>query len=485
MKPRIGLLRLWQETNTYSPRRTGVEQFREHEMLVGLEIVERHRGAGTVLGGFLSSSELECVPVISVGAWPGGLADRATIEWILDRVGIALRDAGRLDGYLLDLHGAMVAECHPDVEADVVRILRSIAPSAPTACVLDLHGIPSVEFTASIEAIVGYETYPHVDMYDRGAEAARLMAEMVNGHELSSTIAKIPLLTSPLAQASDEEPMATLWQSAREASRLVGGKVSLFPGFPYSDVSRAGFSVVGTASRSDEARLKAAVRSLSREVESVAAEFRLSRPGPTDAVAEALAEARFPTILVDIGDNVGAGGAGDGTALLAALLGADVEGAVVTLSDPDGVAAAIAAGIGGHVSTKLGARLDDRHGRPLLIDGMVETITDGHYISRGSYMTGLKFEMGRTALLRVGGVRVVVTERAVPPFHAEQLTSLGVEPGEASVIAAKGAVAWRSAFGDVARHVIEVDTPGVTPLDPLSLPRTTEPSRFMPGDLAP
>ena len=85
--------------------------------------------------------------------------------------------------------------------------------------------------------------------------------------------------------------------------------------------------------------------------------------------------------------------------------------------------------------------------------------------------------MGTTAVVQTDGVMLVVTERAVPPFHAEQLTSVGIEPGEAAVLVVKGAVAWRAAYSAIAGEVIEVDTPGICPLDPGRLDRTTSPMR--------
>lgn len=90
-------------------------------------------------------------------------------------------------------------------------------------------------------------------------------------------------------------------------------------------------------------------------------------------------------------------------------------------------------------------------------------------------MTGGEFTMGRTAVIDASGVTIVVTEHAVPPFHREQLTSVGVDPSAMRIIVAKGAIAWRSAFGDVVADVIEVATPGVCPVDPHELTRTTRP----------
>lgn len=479
-RPRIGLIQVWHETNTYSPRVTRLAQFVEHEYERGEAILTRHRNAKSVVGGFIADGDFEPVPILTARAWPAAPADRSTIEEILDRLCAELAQAPRLDGVLVDLHGAMVADGYPDVERSVLEIVRETVGEVPVVCVLDLHGIPSPGFVALADAVVAYETYPHIDMYERGREAAQLLAEILAGRELATTLAKTPMLTSPLAQATDAEPMIRLLRTARELSDGVLARIFLLPGFPYSDVERAGFSIVGVGDRQRVSDLASAVSEVAATVEAAASEFRLERPSPEEAVTSALAATERPVVLVDIADNVGGGSAGDGTALLRELLRQNARDAIVTLADPEVAIEAYTAGEGARLQATLGAKLDDLHGSPVEVDAKVLRVTEGRYRAGGQYMTGLDFSMGRTALLGIDGLSVIVTERAVPPFHREQVTSVGLEPRDASVITAKGAVAWRTAFGDVAGRVIEVDTPGVTPLDPEVLPRTTDPLRYLP-----
>jgi microcystin degradation protein MlrC len=480
---RVGLISVWQEVNTYSPRSTTLEQFEEKELAIGDAIARRHSGARSVIGGFLDEPSFDHVPILAAGAWPGGPPDASTAEELLSRLDSALAGAGRLDGVLLDFHGAMVCKGHPDMELEVVNCVREHIGDRPIAGVLDLHAIPSPDFVAGCDALIGYETYPHVDVWERGREAAALIGQVLAGRRLCSRVAKLPLLTTPVAQASAEEPMRFLNERAAElaeSARLA--RISLLPGFPYSDVERVGFSVIGVADESLSSELEATLDVAADIVESRVEDFSLSRPPPSRAVEMAAAADRTPVVLVDLGDNIGAGGAGDGTALLAELLAQQVEGALVTIADAEMARRAHQGGPGSDVEGPLGGKQDDLHGEPVQIRGSVLLTSDGAYVSRGDHLAGLEFKMGRSALLAVSGLRVLVTERAVPPFHGEQLTSMGVELASARVITAKGAVAWRTAFGDVARTVIEADTPGVTPLDPSRLPRTAAPMSFRAGD---
>jgi microcystin degradation protein MlrC len=212
-------------------------------------------------------------------------------------------------------------------------------------------------------------------------------------------------------------------------------------------------------------------------VAACAEKFVVRRPPAAEAVRRAATASRRPVVLADVADNIGGGSAGDGTALLAELLRQQVDGAVMAIADPQAARMAAQLGAGAAISVEVGGKTDRLHGQPVPVSGLVERVSDGRYRTSGTWMTGREFCMGTTAVIRCRGLRLVVMERATPPFHREQLTSLGIDPAACSMIVAKGAIAWRSAFGDVAGEVIEVDTPGACPIDPGALPRTTAPVR--------
>jgi microcystin degradation protein MlrC len=331
------------------------------------------------------------------------------------------------------------------------------------------------------EVVIAYDTYPHVDMYERGAEAAMLLAEMLDGRALRTLVGKVPLLSCPLAQATAEPPMRDLQAKAQQLADHTGmRRISLLPGFPYSDVERAGFSVlvVHDADRQAEAREVAAA--LCAEVDARWQDFEVVRDDPETAVRKAITSSRHPVVIADVADNIGGGSPGDGTAILAGLLAQGAEGAVVLMSEPDLAREAARVGEGGEIVADVGTKTDDLHGSPVRVRGRVRAVTDGRYRSGGTWMTGVEFCMGTTAVVEVNGVTLVAMERATPPFHGEQLTSVGIQPTEAKIIAVKGAVAWRAAYGDVAAEIIEADTPGVCPVNPLVLERANEPMRTCP-----
>jgi microcystin degradation protein MlrC len=470
---RVGLGGLWHETNTYAVRSTSLTDFEAFELLEGDAIVDRHAGTGTVLGGMLDTRGFEPVPLFTAGAWPAGRVTAETLGVLCSRFRAALSNAGKLDGVLLNLHGAMVAADDDDVERMVLALVRDVVGDLPVVAVFDLHGNPSPEMVGLCDAVVVYDTYPHVDMRERGREAAEIMVELLDGARYRTLVNKVPILVSPLAQGTDDPPMQRLEARARELEQdPTIRRVALFPGFPYSDVARAGFSVVITYPEDGVESARVAAAEIAGAVERH--DWRVERPDPTAAVAAAIRSAARPVVLADVADNIGGGAPGDGTALLAELLDQRAHGVVMAIADAEVAVEAARRGAGAVLRTSVGAKTDRLHGDPVPIRGTVVRITDGRYVSTGTWMSGQEFAMGTTAVVEADGVTLVVMERATPPFHSEQLTSQGIEPEKAAIIVAKGAIAWRAAFGDVARKVIEVDTPGICPVDPHALPRTTE-----------
>ena len=478
---RVGLVSLWQETNTYSSRPTTLEDFADFELLHGEAVAEQHRKTRSVIGGMLDTNGFQVVPIFSAGAWPAGPADRGTLEELFGRLERELLAAGGLDGILLNLHGAMVCAGVDDVELETVRLVRNVVGGVPMAAVHDLHGNPSPGLVDNCEIVIAYDTYPHIDMYERGVEAAALLAEMLQGRELRTLVGKVPLLSCPLAQATAERPMRDLQAEAQHLAEVAGmRRISLLPGFPYSDVERAGFSVLVVHDahlRTDGQEVAAA---LCAEVDARTEDFALARDDPATAVRKAIAAPHGPVLIADVADNIGGGSPGDGTAILAQLLTQRADGAVVLMAEPDLAREAAIIGEGGEVDTDVGAKTDNLHGSPVRVRGKVRAVTDGRYRSGGTWMTGRQFCVGTTAVIDANGVALVAMERATPPFHGEQLTSVGIKAAEAKIIVVKGAVAWRAAYGEIAAEVIEADTPGVCPLDPSVLERSNKPMRTCP-----
>jgi microcystin degradation protein MlrC len=456
-----------------------LEDFEAFELLAGDALAESNRGTGTVIGGFCDAGGFDLVPIFSAGAWPSGPIDSSAMARILQSVTDGVRRAGPLDGVLLNLHGAMVAEGTPDVEAAVLATIRDTVGGVAVGGVLDLHANPSPQLVRDCDVLVSYDTFPHVDMRERGREVAALLSRTLSGASQRTMVRKIPLLVCPLAQATDANPMRAIQGAATTRARAAGlARISIVGGFAYSDVERAGMSVLIVHDVGQEEAAETVMDATVADIWAHAADFALARDDPAAAVARALASSRRPVFLVDVADNIGGGSPGDGTVLLQELLAAGATDSVVVIADREVALMAERLGVGADIDVLLGGKTDSSHGAPVQIRGRVERVTDGTYRAGGYYMTGRSFSMGTTAVLAVAGNSVVVTEIPIPPFHSEQLSSVGIDARSASVVVVKGAIAWRGAYEAVAGEIIEVATPGICPIDISSLPRRAVPMTF-------
>jgi microcystin degradation protein MlrC len=471
---RIAVGGLWHETNTFSAEPTERQDF---QVLDGEGILAGLNGTRTPIGGMLDAArskprgrQWEIVPTFFASALPSGTVTREAYAQMADHLVHRFRDA-RADGILLDLHGAMVAEGCEDVEADLLMRLRRDVGSAPIGCVLDLHANISGAFADTVDVVAGYDTYPHIDPYERGIEVALLLERLLAGDvRPMRAYAQPPLLTVPQSQATDRAPMADLIRRAHHAERLTGVlNVTVAAGFPYADVPFAGLSVVATAD-GDQALAQRIAAEIARAAWEARRGFQVQNTPPEEAVSHALESREGPVILVDVADNVGGGAPGDGTVLLDALLRQRATGAVVAITDPEAVRLARRAGEGAILRTEVGGKTDRFHGPPVPVRGRIVRLARGDFTYQGSYMTGRRVEGGWTALLDADGIQVILRERKVMPFDQEELRILGIDPARCRIIVVKAAVAWRAAYGEIARGVIAVDTPGICTANLSTLP---------------
>jgi microcystin degradation protein MlrC len=337
--------------------------------------------------------------------------------------------------------------------------------------VLDLHANPGEALVEEADIVVAYDTYPHTDMADRAAEAVALLADAIEG-DLAPAVAarRLPLLTCPLVQATEAEPMAGLLAAARRLQARPGvARASLTPGFPYADVPRLGFAAIVTG---EEAAAAEAADELAAEVWGRRAELEPELVPVAEAVERALA-AEGQTVLAEVADNVGGGAPGDSTHVLGPLVEAGADGAVAVLHDPNAAETA-AGGTGAEIELEVGRP-------PLRLTGRVRWAGEAGYRRTGTYMTGSLVDMGLCAVVEAGGAEVVLTSRRVMPFDAEHLAAVGIDASERRILVVKSAVAWRAGFPGAAR-AFALDTPGVTTCRLDTVPYTRRPSPVFPLD---
>jgi microcystin degradation protein MlrC len=469
---RVAVAGFMHESNTFNPTRTDRRAFAAQSLVFGPALLDEWRDAHHEVGGFLEAAEgegYEPVPLLMAWATPAGpVADE-----VFDEVSSALVEGLRRekpDGLLLALHGAMVVESHPDADGEVLARLRAaVGPDFPIVITLDLHGNLSPRLIGHCTAAVAYRTNPHIDQRECGRRAARLLARTLRGEVRPHTaLAKPPLMVNIMVQDTSQEPLRSFMEEARALEQRPGIlAASLLPGFAYADVPQMGPSVVVVADGDRELAQREADRLGAKLWD---ARERLTRrmPEAAAAVAQALRAEKFPVVLVDTGDNVGGGSAADGTVLLTELLRQGATDAVVCLADPEAVRQCAAAGVGATLSLTVGGKFDRLHGGPVPVTGRVRVLHDGVYqeaqVRHGGKRTN---QMGLSALVELPGRNLLVlTSERHPPFSLGQLTCLGIGPGQQRFLVVKAAIAYKAAYAPIAGTIIEVDTPGLTAVNP-------------------
>jgi len=456
------------ETNTFSNIPTDRHQFETRHLHYGGEIVETFRGTGTCLGGMIDAAAQRgatLIPSVAASASPAGLVTREIYAHVKERLLRDLEAAGALDGVLLDLHGAMVVEGLDDGEGDLIQAVRRVVgPGVPIAVSLDFHGNISETMVREADLLHGYKTYPHVDMGERGAEAAERVLDVI-GKRIKPTVAlrKPPLLPPLGNQGTARGPMRRLYDMATEMEKdpkVVS--ISIFAGFPYADIPDAGFAVY-VVTDGDQALADRLADQIANTAWAHRHEFIHKALPVAEAVARAQAAAGQPIVLADMADNTGGGAAGDGTEVLRELIRVGARSAVVAcLWDPKAVAECVRAGVGASVTLDVGGKVDDRHGAPLKVTGVVRTLSDGRFIHKGPMARGLPGRLGTTAVLDVNDIKVILISYRGQTLDPEMIRFVGLDPLDHKILVVKSTIHYRAAFEPIAREIIEVDAPGLS-----------------------
>jgi len=460
------------ESNSFSNIVTDLDRFWKSRFFTAEEAVARLKGTNTVFGGFIEAARrhrFELVPLLYAAATPSGKVTRQAFRTLLDSLIAGLLTHGPADGLLLDLHGAMVSEDCDDPEGEILmEVRRSVRTDLPVVVVLDLHANVSEKMRRAATVLIGYDTYPHVDMAARGEEAGCLIARLAR-KELRpvSVLIKPPMMPASQNMATNRDPMKSLMALAHEAERdLRLLNVSVFGGFPPADISDAGISVVATA-HEDVALAKRTAEKIALRAWELKEGFLGGVVSLEKAVDEAMKEHEGLITVVDIADNPDSGGPGDGPELVRILVEKGARNsAFCSIADPEVVQKAVAAGVGNRLSARLGGKTDQLHGRPFFLRrAYVKAIVDGKFANRGPMMTGVVVDIGRTVHLQAGEVSIIVAERRLTPIDLEVFRMVGIEPTRMSIIGLKGKGAFRASFEPISRKIILAEGPGITGSD--------------------
>ena len=463
-----------QEISSFNPVPSHYTDF---TILRGRELLAAHRAGKNEINGALSvfdtRSDIELIPTYGARAITSG-GTLAADDWnrLASEFLASLKSAGDVDGIYFSMHGAMCAENELDPEGYLLQETRKIfGEKIPIVISLDLHGILTERMMQHTDAIMVYQTYPHIDFFTTGQRAARLLLKILD----KGVRPVMAMVVVPALARGDEMITATgsirhVIQAAQEIENGASGlSAGMFWGNPFTDVPELHSNSLVVADGDVEVAAEGALR-LADIFWEHHEKMRVPLTSVQDAVQIAHATKQGTVVLVDAADATSSGASGDSNAILAELVKTNYPGrALLPIVDAPAVEKAFRAGVGATMDVTLGGSLDPKRFTPLPVRARVKMLSDGLFRNEHARQV---WNAGNTAVLEIGNIVVVTTSRAVSLFDRSLFYAHGQDPQDFNVVVVKSPHCEHHMFKEWAARYIDVDAPGATSADVASLGHT-------------
>lgn len=483
--PRVAILGFSIECNRFAPVAT-----RAHfAYFAGDEIAAEARApAPRMLGeipGFVADMDAagpwQPVGIAFAAAEPNGPTDHGFFTELVADIEQRLTAALPVDAVYICEHGAGITTADDDPDGEIFALARRIVgPDVPIAATLDLHANISDRMVNAIDAFIGYRTNPHLDMRERGIEAAAAIREMLAGTKTERAFIRLPIVPPTVTMLTAGGPYADIINFGQTKIGPEIMNVSVMGGFAFSDTAKNGLAVVVTGRRAglssrgpNRGRNRSAAQAVAREIADFGWQererFYPKLTALDDAVAKAVAVANDPALpalaFADVADNPGGGGRGNTMYLLKALYEAKVKGALVGIVyDPALAAEAHRYGLHYRFDAQFNRDEDSQFSEKWTVPARVAALADGECVGRRGIYAGMSLGMGPCAALAIGGITVVVVSKrrqCADPIFFEMM---GLDIAAARIVVVKSRGHFRGGFDEFFghEHIVEVDLPGLT-----------------------
>ncbi len=465
MSKRVLFAGLFHETHTFLEETTALSDFQVH---CGEKML-RCSGDSSPLGGALESANeygWEVIPTADYRASPSATVEDEVVKRFWAELNSRLHQS--IDAVYLVLHGAMVSQSLDDVEGEVLeRLRRAIGPKIPIFGVFDLHANFTQRMSSFANCLVAYRENPHADARQAAKFAADLLQRTLVTGRIPQMFWRHPsLMWPPTGTGTAVDPMRSLEELARKLELRSPNfwAVNVCAGFAFADTPDTGVSFA-IASVGEESEAQAALAELETLAVKKQSDGNAIEPSISEVFSQLDPLSAGLTVLVEPSDNIGGGAPGDSTGLLRALIDYSVQNAAIAIHDPIAVHKLSKLAIGTHATLEIGGHASKLDAGPLVIDVELTRIGSGLFQledkqSHLASMHGDSFDMGPCAVVRHGGLTILLTSNRTPPFDLGQWRSQGIEPEKLSAIVVKAAVAHRRAYDPIAARMYWVDTPG-------------------------
>ncbi|WP_404406136.1 M81 family metallopeptidase [Pelagibacterium halotolerans] len=408
--------------------------------------------------------------VEGTSAWadPAGLINRQAYESLRDEILDQLRQAMPVDGVVLGLHGAMVADGYDDPEGDLLdRVREIVGPDMLVCAELDPHSHLTARRCAAANFFVAFKEFPHTDFVERAEDLWSIAVGTLKG-EIVPVMSVFDVKMIDVFPTS-REPMRSfiekLMRIEREDPEVLS--LSVIHGFMAGDVPEMGTKIIAITDGNRQ-KGQALAERLGMELFAKRGTFLMPQANVATAVDEALSvPPGKPVVIADMWDNPGGGTAGDATIVLAELLKRGVSNAAVgTIWDPVAVQICMAAGEGAHIPLRFGAKSAPGTGDP--IDAHVRI---ARVVPKAEMRFGDSFvPMGDCALIEVDGIDVILNSTRAQSFDPSLFSALGIDPEAKDVLVVKSTNHFYDSFSRIASRIIYCAAGTPYPNDPAKTP---------------
>ncbi len=476
-KKRVALMGFLLESNNFAPV-SSEQDFRTLCYLSGQEILDDialpNGRLPAEIASFYKAMEAsgqnwEAAPIVVTAAEPGGPIDQAFFERTCADMERRLKEAMPLDGVYIAEHGAMTGTESHDPDGDLFAVVRRIVgPDVPILATLDLHANISEKMVENTDVLISYRTNPHVDQKPRAEEACELMIDIWNGMRPKVAFIRLPLVAPTVTLLTAEGPYADLIRYGQKAKSDKIANVSVVAGFAYGDTPMNGIATIVTA-RNDLDAARALAEDIATRAWDMRTRFKKVLTSVSDATEMMVSNGDDPSrpaqIFADVADNPGGGGRGNTTYVLKSLIDADAKGVLFgVFIDPALAEAAHHAGEGASFVATFNAKTESQYSKPIEAEVVVEKVSNGEMVGRRGIWAGRAISIGTSALIRVGGIQIVVgthRKQGADPMIFE-LFGLNIADARSVVVKSRGH--FRAGFDEFFSpdRVFEVDAPGLT-----------------------
>ena len=319
---RIAIGGIEHESSNFALLETPFEAFFGHSRSCQpKELLTRTGEINTIIDGFIKGLRLEGVEIVPLGwfhAPSGRQPTRGTHEAVKESLLAPLRNSMPVDGVLLSLHGAYSAETVDDADGDILQSVRAVVGRAcPVIAVHDLHCNIGKTMVENATALIVEDTYPHVDMSERGVEAANMMIQTIRG-EVRPTLGwcPIPLFWSAEKMITSEEPMSLAIEQLLELEKHPDVlTASIGVGYQWADVNCAGAATL-VVTDGDPAAAQKKAEDLAQWIWIRRDCWQRELRSAGQALIEGEKIGKYPIILADQAENSGGGPQSDITEIL-------------------------------------------------------------------------------------------------------------------------------------------------------------------------